>query len=213
MKHFLIPLILFSMFSSGSLFGKGNNELLFEAGAGAGSGWWVYNKGSLDGSVEGNNGWDHTAAKPSINFESSFIYKQNRFKIGANFNYVMLKATIMLRHDDFRYYVSDNFVKLTKAGIMLEYDIFSKTRYALAPHVAVGTFFIDTSHPEKGNFGFKLYVAIGVNNDILLKGRFWLTIRPVFNVMTIWPQQSAAKGEKHHLYSMGINLGTRIKLY
>ena len=211
-KLFLILLILPFI-----THGKSGNQALIDITAGVGSGWWVFNKGSSDGTQDSHLGYDHTRAAGITSFETNIFYKRNRFKIGAGFEYAVLLEDKM-RETEHRlgrskeYFIADRFVRFYKFNLVSEYNLFEGRRYTLSPQIRLGSFMITTTHPAAANFGFRIHWSIGVNNQLTLTENIFLLIRPFYNALTIWPKQELNQNERHHIYSFGLAAGFRFKL-
>ena len=93
-------------------------------------------------------------------------------------------------------------------NVLAEFDLIQQINYTLSPIVKFGFFRIDTTHPEKENFGAKTFWTFGLTNEIKLS-KISLIVRPVYDVLTILPHEEKARNEKHNIYSLGINFGVR----
>lgn len=198
------------------LFGFCQNSLNIEFVSGIETGWWVYDKGSAGEDIANNLGWDRTRHSIFLPAEFSVSFKIDRYRIGAGTNYSVFFVDQMVSSTDtysFRnfYPVADNTVKFLKMNLLFEFDLVRKISFALSPIAEFGFFRISTTHPEKENFGSKTFWAFGLTNEIKLS-KISLIVRPIYNVLTILPRMEKANNEKHHVYSVGIDLGIRYSI-
>lgn len=201
-----------------TVFGKGEQRLLVELSIGITSGWWVYNKGSLDGTEKTNLGWDHTRTAPFEHLNGILIYQHSKWKIGGGtclsvlFEDEMLGSENSSRKYD-KYPIADRYPLFWQFYMMTEYDIFSRKRYALSPHLKCGSFMVNTTHPEADNFGFRYFFEAGVNNEIKMKNNLFLMLMPCYKTMTIFPKEKKADKERHHISNFGVQVGLRYSLF
>ena len=193
------------------------NSIKVEFVSGFETGWWVYNKGSTDSQTKNNLGWDRTRHSIFLPAELNIFYKLDRFKAGVGANYSVFFVYQMVSSKDTYsepniYHVAENSVKFLKMNLIAEFDLIQKISYSLSPLVKFGFFEIDTTHPEKENFGRKTFWTFGITNEINLS-KLSLIVRPVYDVLTILPQEEKGKNEKHNIYSMGLNLGIRYSIW
>jgi hypothetical protein len=193
-----------------------HDSLIIEVMSGVESGWWVYNKGSTEEGVQNNLGRDRTGYRLFLPTELNIFYKMHRFKIGAGINHSWFFENTMFSSTDSyfyrdRYSVSKNAVKILKVNLAGEFDLIQKMKYALSPVIKFGIFQIDTTHPEKANFGMKTFWGFGITNQIKLS-KFNLILRPVYYLLTIKPDVQKANHEQHNIYSLGLNIGLRYSL-
>ena len=196
---------------------KGNNEAILDISAGAGSGWWVYNKGSTNGTQKNHLGYDHTRTAGIASFEADLFYKRNRWKIGGGFEFSLLiedemRATEHRYFDQKEYPIAEKYVRFYKFNFLTSYDLFVGRRFTLSPQLKLGSFLIDTTHPASENFGFRMHWSFGLINQIALAKRTFLILQPFYSALTIWPKDDINKDEKHNIYSFGVLAGFRFQL-
>ena len=177
------------------------------------TGWWIYHKG-LSGSNGGDDmGWDRTHYEPKISFEGGVTYRYKKIIstvfVGASF-YI---ENEMLEHEDFfpdrkKYAISEGAVDFLEYGLEVGYDLISGPKFQLSPNVGLGFFEIETSHPQKENFGSRYFWHLGVQSKIR-KGNITWILAPQYQEMTIRPKEEIHKNEKHKIHSFGLNFGLR----
>jgi hypothetical protein len=192
------------------------NSLNIEFVSGIETGWWVYSKGSTEMNIQNNLGWDRTRHNIFLPAELGVFYQVDRYSVGAGINYSVFFVYQMVSSNDTYsfpniYRVADNSVKFLKMNLHAEFDLIQKIKYSLSPIVKFGFFHIDSTHPQKENFGRKTFWTFGITNEIKLS-RISLIVRPVYNLLTILPHTEKVSNEKHNVYSMGLNLGIRYSI-
>ena len=191
-------------------------EFSLEIISGAEIGWWIYNKGSTEAGVKNNLGWDKARVSPFIPIEINGIVIFKKWSIGAGFNYSMLLENEMDNHRDSRqffaqYEIAERFVTLSSFQVLTEYRLFQSPKFSLNPGIKAGYFLINTTHPQKDNFGPKLFWEFGLTHEIIFS-RIRFLIRPNYTTMIIFPKNRLNENEIHHLYSFGVNVGMRLFL-
>jgi len=183
-------------------------ELEFTSGIA--SGWWIYTLGT-------GAGIDRTDNVPKISFGTSVVYKPGRLGVGLGLGYSFLTDNTMEAFEDTRaqrrkYRIAENAVRFWEYYLVGEYDLFSNHKYRLTPQVRAGSFNINTTHPEKDNFGNRYLFELGVLNQIRLDKKLNFTVRPFYQVLKISIKQPSLSGEKHRIYSLGLSFGVRYRL-
>ena len=190
------------------------NRVAVELAAGAEVGWWVYNKGTTNPDVNNNLGWDRTHLDLLSVYEINAMYSVNKWKIGGGANFTQLYNSKMVGSNDTgffndEYNIANGTVKFYKFYFLTEYEVVKYKRYSLNPQLKAGFFKINTTHPEKDNFGVKMLYEVGFNNQVMLFNRWNFTITPRYAVLLIKPKEPNATNEKHNVYSLGVNVGLR----
>ncbi|MFQ5674331.1 MAG: hypothetical protein ACE5G1_00415 [bacterium] len=188
-------------------------KFLVEASSGVASGWWIYNRGSTDPDLFNNQGWDRTQHSFFLSFKFSLFYKINRFKIGVGAYRSLFLEDTMLAFEDSddtfsRYGISNGSVQLSMFSLQTEFDLVQSGNYTLGPKVGFGFFEIDTTHPQKGNFGQQTFWEVGLTNEIRFS-RFALVLRPQYEALIILPKEARFAHEKHTIYDFGLDIGIR----
>ncbi len=186
---------------------------LFELSAGAGSGWWNYDKGEAEDN-SGHLGWDHTSTRAFINTEVDVIFKINRWAIGPGAKLVFFLDNDMLagEHSQYnysKYPIALRNVQFFQYYVLSEYDLYNGKKFLFSPSVKVGSFLIDTIHPRSEQMGFSIFFEAGASNQISLAKNLFLVLRPSLQMMRIWGNEDARDGEKHQLFNLNINAGLR----
>jgi hypothetical protein len=96
--------------------------------------------------------------------------------------------------------------------LLTSYALVHTGNYTLSPQLKAGIFRIQTTHPDKDNFGYKTFWEAGIRNEITFP-QWHLIISPYFNTMTIQPREPVHEGEHHKIYSLGIMFGALWPLY
>ena len=192
-------------------------RLLIELSAGAGAGWWNYNKGMAeDGS--GHLGWDHTNQRAFTHVQGNLIFKIKKWNVGAGANFSFLLDNEMLAGDHALHYydkypIAEKNVRFTQIYVLAEYDLFSGKKFAFSPCVKLGSFLVDTTHPRADVFGFRIFAEAGISNQIVLLKNIFLTIRPYLQMMEIWGDDNAREDEKHQILNLSFALGLRYAIF
>ncbi len=181
-------------------------------------GWWAYDKGSPAGNSGFNTlGQDITHSSVTVSTELDILYRIKSWKIGAGLNLAWLFEDTMIGSDDSefqfdRYDISENAVGFVNYYGIVEWAMIRKPKYELSPHFRLGSFQIETLHPEEGNFGTRWYGEIGLNNQFYWK-RLSFILRPKYRFQRILPKQEKAKDEKHRFYGVGVQFGLRYAIF
>lgn len=173
-------------------------------------GWWIYTLGT-------GQGIDRTDYETKLGFEGNIMVKVHRVGVGVGIGYSLLFDNFMEEFEDTRmqrrkYRIADNQVRFLTYHLLLEYALFTKTKYILSPQLKSGLFDIKTTHPQKENFNHKWFIELGVMNEINLSDKLWFTLRPFYQAMMISVKEELLPGEKHRVFSLGISLGVRYQL-
>ncbi|MDN5202646.1 hypothetical protein QQ008_14755 [Fulvivirgaceae bacterium BMA10] len=190
-----------------------NKKIALEISIGAEAGWWVYNKGTSDGGVKNDLGWDRSHHSLKVPMGLNVLYRIHRFKLGLGGSFAFLTDDDMIASDDTRpirskYKISNGVVTFFTYHVASEYDLLQMSHYTFAPHVKFGFFEIGTLHPEKNNFGNRTFWEVGITNEFR-KDKFVLIFRPAYTAMTIVPREEKNDGERHNVYSTGLTFGIR----
>ena len=177
------------------------------------TGWWIYHKGLSNGAVKNDMGWDRTHYQPKISFEAGLTY---RFKKIISTLFVSTSFYFereMLEHEDFvpkrrEYAISDGTVSFFEYGLQLSYDLINSGKFSLSPDLGIGLFEIETSHPQRDNFGTRYFWHFGIQNKIR-KGNITWILAPQYQEMTIHPKEKVYQDEQHKIHGFGLNLGVR----
>lgn len=192
-------------------------ELSLEVAAGASGGWWYYTQGHVDDNFDTNKGNAYSESTLTLPIETNLIYSLQRFDIGAGLN-----ASFFVEDEIFglgnqnaslnKIRVSDGAVTFLRVHLLAAYAILQRKIFTLSPQIKAGLFNIDTSYPDKDNFGAKTFWEAGVMNKISFS-KCSLLIYPYYNSMHIHMRNPIQAGEQHKIYSLGIMFGTRWSLY
>lgn len=195
-----------------SISGQSNtaSEIQLGLSAGIASGWWIYTLGT-------GEGIDRTDNVPKISFEVVAIYKPNRLGFGGGLGYSFLTDNSMEAFEDTRaqrrkYAIADKSVRFYEYYIFTEYDVYSDSKFQLSPQLKLGSFGIDTIHPEKNNFKGKFLLELSTLCQFATSDRLIYTLRGFYQAMMISVDQPKFPGEKHRIFSLGLSFGLRYKL-
>ncbi len=177
------------------------------------TGWWIYHKGTTKGDEAIALGWDRTHYQPKYNLGLAISYKINKLTASVSGSLSWYVEDDMLRHESksfakLKYPVSNGSVKFKEVAIDLSYDVIAGEKFQLSPNIGVGTFSINTLHPERDNFGTKLLWHVGIQNKIRKDKVTWL-LNPIYQELTILPKAEVNNGEKHKIHAFGIEIGLR----
>lgn len=191
-------------------------RLLLEMSSGVQVGWWIYNKGSDVLGVFNNLGWDRTRNVPLISLEVEVLYQTGRLRLGVAANRGSLLAEEMIGSRDAvgifdQYPIARKSVQIYKMALVVEYDLAVKGNYFFSPYLQGGTFFIQTLHPAKENFGLQTALEFGLNNQVKIS-RWRLVFKPNYTLYAINPKRKIAYNEKHTINTLGLILGARYQL-
>lgn len=189
---------------------------IIETSGGFGSGWWTYNKGvAQDGEPLG---WDHTSTRAFTNAGVDFIFKINTFSIGAGGEFSFFHTSSMLASDHSRrnynkYPVAEKRVLFSKFCLIAEYAAWTGKNFSFSPQVKTGSFTVETIHPEKENFGFRMFFEAGAHNQFRLFRELYLIARPSVCVMTIRSNKNGRQGERHQVFNLNFDIGLRYAIF
>ncbi len=176
-------------------------------------GVWVYDKGTTDKQVANNQGYDFSHYRANLSFSVGLTHSFGKLKLGPTYTRrYFLEDEIKKDSDKYfhkqRYEISDGAVIYNQYGLSLEYAVVDKKKFTLSPSFEFGMFGINTTHPEKSNFGRKTYFNIGVASIIHRNRHDWV-FQPLYTEMTILPKVKKNKNEKNRITSMGMQVTYR----
>jgi hypothetical protein len=193
-----------------------HKKVWLELSAGVGAGWWVYNKGSVNPNNFNDLGQDQTHSTGVIDFNVGLLYQIKRWKAGIRLSHSLFLEDKMSASDDSEYYshrykIAENAVTFQKYALQLSFDVVDEPKIAIAPLVRLGTFDMQTLHPEKYNFGSRAFWEVGILNQIKFK-KFIFLIQPQYTHLSILPKQAKHAGENHKIYHITIQTGVAWKI-
>lgn len=177
------------------------------------TGWWIYHKGLSNATGGADQGWDRTHYEPKISLEGGLTYRYKRIVSTVFVSTSFYIENEMLEHEDFfparkKYAISNGSVTFLEYGLAVGYDLINSRRFKLSPDLGLGFFEIETSHPQKDNFGNRYFWHLGIQSKIR-KGDITWILAPQYQEMTIKPRAEIHKNEKHKIHSFGLNFGLR----
>ncbi|MDN5211077.1 hypothetical protein QQ020_03420 [Fulvivirgaceae bacterium BMA12] len=177
------------------------------------TGWWIYHRGSSNGSSRNDLGWDRSHYQPKLSLGTGFSYRYSKITTTIFLQAAIFIEDNMLEHEDFKrsrkkYIISDGVVSFLEYGMEVGYDLIAGRNFSLSPTVGAGFFEIGSKHPEKENFGSRHFWHVGIQNQVR-KGKFTWVLTPEYQEMTILPKEERNNREKHKIHSLGLNLGLR----
>ncbi|MDX2302661.1 MAG: hypothetical protein NW226_07660 [Microscillaceae bacterium] len=188
-------------------------RLILELSSGADLGWWLYQKGSVNSFLD--QGQDYTHHSATIGIELDLLYRLGRWRLGLGMSYGGFFEDEMngTRNSEFvvdEYLITEGAaVQFFRYNLQAEYILIQKNKFSLGPQIKYGWFEINTSHPEKENFGYRSYWEVGLQHEFKLK-KIYLFFRPKYQVSTILPKEEKQPEEKHKIYGIGLQIGLRI---
>ncbi len=192
------------------------SKLSLDLVAGAQPGWWVFNRGSTSPEIFNDLGWDRTDNKITLSVGGTLLYHWGRLKVGAGVDHARFLETFMEAFEDtdsnrriFR--ISNGAVTFWKYFLQTEFEVLRKKNYVLSPNIKLGSFDIQTLHPDRENFGEKRFLEIGLVNEVTISG-VRVIIRPEFRSMTIRSIQRSNFNELHNIKGFGMSIGVRLPL-
>ncbi|MEM7374649.1 MAG: hypothetical protein AAF587_39020 [Bacteroidota bacterium] len=190
-----------------------------ELGAGAGAGWWVYNKGLTDTLPSIHRGYDRTHLSMVWPTEIAVSYSHKQWEWGLALGQRTLSDNQMIGSDHRRgrsrkYTIS---VEGKKNVPIQHLSLFGRGYLLKRRHVwigasgSIGVFYMVHQHPQK--FSFRKHIAqeIGIVHLIWLSPHLALTIHPQVSNYRI-TTESPFDGEKHNIYSLAARVGVRMSL-
>lgn len=192
------------------------SKFWLEAGTGIELGWWIHHLGSTEEGIYNTLGY--ARAHHTVTYLSDIVlgFEKDRWRVGLatgtqHFWEERLRGNndSQWQSDKIRIAQSGNtYVHFVRLGALVEYDLVKKSRYRLSPHFRFGTFWSDTVHPDKDNFGWQSYWDFGVVSSISFK-KVALIIRPKYSSAVILTKTKIPYNEKHNIDGVGVNLGIR----
>lgn len=183
-----------------------------QIGTGIDIGWWVYNKGSNSPNYFNTQGWDRSHLSAGVPLSFSLHTKIKRFYIGAKIDYLTWFNDKMMASNDsdeqvVRYKITEKkYINFINYGVSVKYQLLKKKNYTLLPCFTYGSFWENSIHPQKSNFGKKWLIEVGVENQIYRKNHyFWIRLKYVEK--RILPKTPLFFHEKHHIYNLAIDIG------
>ncbi len=176
-------------------------------------GVWIYDKGTTDKQVANNQGYDFSHYRANLSCSLGLMHRFGKLKLGYSYTRrYFLEDEIKKNNDKYfhkqRYEISDGTVIYNQYGVSAEYAVIDKKKFTLSPSFEFGMFSINSTHPEKANFGRKTYFNIGVASIIHINRHDWV-FKPLYTEMTILPKVKKNKNEKNRITSMGMQVSYR----
>lgn len=205
MRNLFFFTILIPFFSFGQ-------KINLQFGTGIDIGWWVYNKGSKYQYIFNTQGWDRSHLSAGVPLSLNLHYKFKRFEIGTMINYTYWLDDEMMASNDsdeevVRYKISNtNAINFINYGISAKYELLKKKEYSFIPFFVYGSFWENSIHPQKSNFGRKWLIEIGVENRIYHQN-YYYWIRLKYVEKRILPKTPLFFNEKHHIYNLATDIG------
>lgn len=178
-------------------------------------GWWIYDRGYNDSLPGWHEGFDRTHLAVIFPAEFELSFRGNNWFVETGTGIRSLRDNVMItpedkRSDRERYRISPGqAVSIQMFYLRGGYNVFGSPGYSFTPALTLGTFTINTTHPNKDQFRHKLYYEAGIMNQFHIHKRFDLLIFPRYSNMIITTQPDAPEGSGHNIHSIGINMGFR----
>jgi hypothetical protein len=205
-------LILLALLGAGLLRVMGQNTQFFiQADAGVGAGWWYYLHQQDD--LLGER-MDRSHLDASISTAVRLRLQRERVSVGLAYQLRSLRDDELVAYDDrvgnrHRIPLAPNGGSVERhcVGLNLGYLLVQKPAYRVGFEVELGTFSLNSLHPDQDNFGFKMYRQFHLTQHFRLAPRFFFIGQMQFSRSHVWMINPAFPGEKHNFISVGINGG------
>lgn len=204
--------ILLVWLGAGLLHGIGQNPQLFlQADAGGGGGWWyyLYQQDDLLGER-----MDRTHFDASLSTAFRVRLQGKRFSAALAYQLRSLRDDEFVAFDDrvgnrhrIRIAEPGGSVDRHCIGLNLGYCFVHKPAYQAAAEIEIGTFSLNSRHPDQENFGARMYRQFHLTQHFRLANRLYAIAQMQFSRSLVWTIVPAFPGEKHYFVSAGFNLG------
>lgn len=186
-----------------------------EVSEGVSVGWWIYDKGFADTLPDWHQGYDRTHLSAMFQTDLTFDYRSKKFFASVGGRFSSLQDNIMIssadrRRTGTRYRITTgNAVHFFSLFLTGGYNLSTKNTFSFTPTLSVGTFFLNTTHPQKSFFQYRYFYDIGVRHTFHLSENWDFSIFPHYSQMVITTTPAADSGSGHHIYTLGVNLAFR----
>lgn len=190
-----------------------------EIGAGAGVGWWVYNRGFSDLPPSLHQGYDRSYLSLSVPVEIAATYEFSRWQVGLGFGYRWWDVGRMVSTENRRgsyqvYRVAERGKKVQVVSLsgQARYLVIQQGRFSLGLTAKVGTFQARHAHPEAARMSVYLSQEVGLQFRFRWGKRFACWAQPQLGDQRIF-SQGPFRGEDHHFYHLGFLAGVQWFLF
>lgn len=177
-------------------------------GGGVQTGWWVYYKGlDANGDLLGS---DRTRHAPFLSAGGKVGWRFGRWDVGAQVQHIVFTVNRMEASDNAAgnlkaYSVADDNVIFLDYQLLASYKLMEKNWFSLHPRAGFGTFSINTSHPDKGNFGTKVSWSAGLQANFQFRANWSIVAAILHSIMHVQLKRGFEQ-ERHRVYRSGLHL-------
>ncbi|WNJ19661.1 hypothetical protein [Pontibacter sp. G13] len=189
------------------------NQLQLHGGFTMGAGWWVYDRGQVDGSTE-HIGYDrtHLSGAPGIKLQIGHASPKWVWSLSGSVSSLMDDEMIgsdNQRGSRSRYYVTEfrGNVGIREVTLGLGYQIWNQPKLRLVPTLQLGTFWMKHTHPEKSDMQLPISFAGEFHLLINLSDQLEWDVYPSYSRKVVLTGPEAPTGSRHHIYLVGIGTG------
>lgn len=187
-------------------------ELFLQADAGVGAGWWYYlhqqddllgermDRMHLDASIS-------TAFRVRLQGKRAGIALAYQLRSLRDDDLIAYNESVGNQRRRIRVAELGGAVDRHLVGVNFGYSFVQTPAYQVAAEIELGTFSLNSLHPDQENFGFRMYRQFHLTQHIRLVERFFLIIQMQFSRSQVWMIEPAFPGEKHQFVSTGLNVG------
>jgi hypothetical protein len=186
-------------------------QLFLQADAGAGAGWWYYLHQQDD--LIGER-MDRTHFDASISAAFRVRLQGDQLSVALAYQRKSLLDDELVAYDDrvgsrHRIPVAENRKGVNRhcVGVNVGYTFVQKPAYRVSTELELGTFSINSLHPDQKNFGLRMYRQFFLTQHFRLADRLFLLVSMQYCRSHIWTIEPAFPGEKHDFVSGGLNVG------
>lgn len=186
-------------------------QLFLQADAGGGAGWWyyLYQQDALLGER-----MDRSHLDASLSTAFRVRLQGKRLGIALGYQLRSLRDDELVAYDDrvgFRHRIPlaepGGSVDRHCIGLNFSYAFVNKPAYQVTAEIELGTFSLNSLHPDQDNFGQRMYRQFHLTQHIRLAPRFFFLAQMQFSRSHVWMIAPTFPGEKHQFVSVGLNGG------
>lgn len=187
-------------------------KLLFEAGIGIGTGWWIQES---DYKIQNEiiTDWANSRLSLDATISASIKYKfGKRIYIGPGFTYSNLMAQNLYPSSPYipsftKTKIAENSVKTVQYFLRIETMALLTKAYILTPKINVGSFQLESVHPDDNIFTDRIMLEAALQFKFNTKSDLKPFIEMYYSNLSFQSTPSTTYKRVHHIQSIGTKIG------
>jgi hypothetical protein len=187
------------------------NHFQWEINTGGGAGWWYHLR---QADSLGGERMDRTHFSPTFVLATRLGWQSQRWGIALSYQHRILFDDELVAFDDrsprrVRIPIAPQGASLHRnlLGLQLSYFLLNKEKYRLSAALEVGSFDLNSLHPDQENFAFRWYREFQIRQSWQLSSRLRFLVHMQFSRSALFLQRPRFEGEQHSFISLELNGG------